>query len=117
MSWLKVLLVIMVTVWLANSGALADTVFVSRWNDTDSTGSTIYRVDPTIQGLIPIAVGFDHLVLGVCGPDGYLYFAERGKHRIIRVSQDGRQITQIYRTLGKDLALILKGTSIGQIPR
>lgn len=75
-----------------------DSVFVSTWRS--GTRSTIYRLEPRIKGLMPIAGHFDHLVLGTCGPDGFLYFAERGKQRIVKVSQDGRTRQVIYQRLG-----------------
>ncbi len=102
MSWFKGVLIVAVLVWFFSVAVVADTVFVARWESGDQHElvSGIYRVDSTIQGLIPIVFGLDHPYLGVCGSDGYLYFAERGKQRIIRVTQDGQEITQIFRTLG-----------------
>lgn len=70
-------------------------IFVS--SNQLSNPSVLYRVDEEIQGLVPIAGGFNELSFGTCGPDGYLYFAERGKRRIVKVSQDGKIINEVYR--------------------
>lgn len=76
-------------------------VFVSS-NQLDNP-STLYRVDEEIQGLVPIVGGFNELSFGTCGSDGYLYFAERGKRRIVKVSQDGKIVNEVYRfSLGEE---------------
>lgn len=55
MSGRRVILVVLAVLWLTSFVAAADTVFVSRWVHP-GTSSTIYRVDTTIQGLIPTGV-------------------------------------------------------------
>ncbi len=100
MSWLKVLLILVVTMWLANSVGLADTVFVSTWNWDIPT--SLYRVDPSIQGAIPILqTGIPGWDQGVCGPDGNLYFSDVINLRIIRVTQNGTQLTTVAKLPGQ----------------
>jgi hypothetical protein len=75
-------------------------IFVANWA---AETSRVYRLDTASRGLIPIRGGLDNLRQGTCGPDGYLYFAESGQNRIVRISQNGQHVETVYTTSGRGL--------------
>lgn len=102
----KVLLVVVALAAVGNSVTVlsgapqADAVFVTSWNWQSNT--FLYRVDPTINGLLPVmstgSPGWDQ---GVCGPDGNLYFSGGLDLRVIRVNQSGTQLTTVAKLPGR----------------
>jgi sugar lactone lactonase YvrE len=102
MSWFEGVVLVAAFLWFISAVTQADTVFVSTWNW--ETPTALYRVDPTIGGLIAVAtnVGTPGLDQGVCGHDGNLYFSQPGAHRIIRVNPDGSHMTPVADLSGRE---------------